>query len=62
MKTLPTALNFQKLILLCEEEEASSGKYAKLLDYHQKTEFHRDMDKMLHHNRNCKKTEPVTLE
>ena len=38
------------------------GKYAKLLDYPEKTEFRRDIDKMLRHNRNCKKTAPVTLE
>ena len=38
------------------------SKYAKLLDYPEKTEFRRDIDKMLRHNRNCKKTASVTLE
>ena len=37
MKTLLTAQNVQKLTPP-HEEEASSGKYAKLLDYHEKTE------------------------
>ena len=38
------------------------SKYAKLLDYPEKTEFRRDIDKILRHNRNCKKTAPVTMK